>query len=257
MSKRSAKSNAHDFYDKNFNHNFLQKPELKKMMSKEIWRWQSTLDVNEHQMPDHPSAFMKMIKVRENAISSANNERSQALNPCVIWAGNIDQFEVLEMMLKVNMEKLVHDTYSTQNFRMLTLREVQTVMLILDEVLSASQIKKDAHELYGALLNACKGGVGRRILMERRNEIRVLYPLVNQYETDGNRNLWIKKLENVITTVFHRNNKGGLMKSIQDYEDAFTELVLLGQKTWDEDDMKKCQSVKNAKNIGMVDTVFE
>jgi tellurite resistance-related uncharacterized protein len=29
--------------------------------------------------------------------------------------------------------------------------------------------------------------------------------LVNQYETDGNKNVRIKKLENVITTVFHRH----------------------------------------------------
>jgi hypothetical protein len=33
---------------------------------------------------------------------------------------------------------------------------------ILDELLSASQIKKDARELYGALLSACQSGVGRR-----------------------------------------------------------------------------------------------
>ena len=86
--------------------------------------------------------------------------------------------------------------------------------------------------LYGALLSACQGGVGRRILMENRNKqdgIRSWYQLVNQYETDGNKNVRIKKLENVITTVFHRHYKGGLFKWVQDYEDAFTELVLLGQ----------------------------
>jgi hypothetical protein len=76
-------------------------------------------------------------------------------------------------------------------------------------------------------------GVGRRILMKNRHKkdggIRSWYQSVNQYETDGNRNVAIKKLENVMTTVFHRNYKGGLVKWIQDYEDAFTELVLLGQ----------------------------
>jgi hypothetical protein len=52
---------------------------------------------------------------------------------------------------------------------------------------------------------------------------------VQQYETDGNRNVSIKRLESVINTVFHRNYRGGLVKWIQDYEDAFTELALLGQ----------------------------
>jgi hypothetical protein len=51
--------------------------------------------------------------------------------------------------------------------------------------------------------------------------------------------------------------KGGLFKWIQDYEDAFTELVLLGQTIWNNDDIKKRRLVQNAQNIGMVDTVFE
>jgi hypothetical protein len=44
---------------------------------------------------------------------------------------------------------------------------------------------------------------------------------------------------------------------IQDYEDAFTELALLGQKTWNDDEIKKRRFVQNTQNIGLVDTVFE
>jgi hypothetical protein len=47
------------------------------------------------------------------------------------------------------------------------------------------------------------------------------------------------------------------LKWIQDYEDAFTELVLLGQTTWNNDDINKPCLVQNAQNIGMVDTIFE
>jgi hypothetical protein len=63
--------------------------------------------------------------------------------------------------------------------------------------------------------------------------------LIKLYETDGNKDDRIKKLENVITIAFHCHYKGGLFKWIQDYEDAFTELVLLGQKTWNADEVKK------------------
>jgi beta-glucosidase-like glycosyl hydrolase len=65
------------------------------------------------------------------------------------------------------------------------------------------------------------------------------------------------RAESVINTVFHRNNWGELVKWIQDYEDAFTELALLGQKTWNDDEIKKLRSVQNAQNIVIVDTVFE
>jgi hypothetical protein len=100
---------------------------------------------------------------------------------------------------------------------------------------SESQIKKDACALYGALLSAWQSDVGRRILMENRDKkdgICSFYQLFQHYETDGNRNVRIKNLENVITTVFHRNYKIGLVKWIQDYEDAFIELSLIGQRHW-------------------------
>jgi hypothetical protein len=61
---------------------------------------------------------------------------------------------------------------------------------------------------------------------------------VQQYETDGNRNFKIKRLESVINTVFHRNYRGGLVKWIQVYEDAFKELALLGQNTWNDDESR-------------------
>jgi hypothetical protein len=81
--------------------------------------------------------------------------------------------------------------------------------------------------------------------------------LMQQYETDGNRNVRIKRLESVIRIFFHLNYRGGLVKWIQDYEDAFTEMALLGQKTWNDDEIKKRCFTQNAQNIGLVDTAFE
>jgi hypothetical protein len=96
--------------------------------------------------------------------------------------------------------------------------------------------------------------------MENRGKqdgIRSLYQLVNQYETDGNQNVRIKKLENVIITVFHQHYKGGLFKYVEDYQDAFTELAILGQAIWNDDYNKKRRLVQNAQNICMVETVFK
>jgi hypothetical protein len=92
---------------------------------------------------------------------------------------------------------------------------------------------------------------------DKQDGIHSWCQLVQQYETDGNRNVRIKRLESVINTIFHRNYREHLVKWIQYYEDAFTELTLLGQKTWNDDDIKKRRFVQNAQNIGLVDTVFE
>jgi hypothetical protein len=37
------------------------------------------LGVDEHQVPEHPSSFMNMIKGRSHPISAANDERRQVL----------------------------------------------------------------------------------------------------------------------------------------------------------------------------------
>jgi hypothetical protein len=84
-------------------------------------------------------------------MSAANNERRQVLNPRVILDGSIlTNLKCLEIVLKIILYKLVQDTYLTHNFRWHTFNEVQTFMLIfLDELPSASQIKLDARALYG------------------------------------------------------------------------------------------------------------
>jgi hypothetical protein len=77
--------------------------------------------------------------------------------------------------------------------------------------------------------------------MENRNKqdgIRAWYQIVYQYKTVGNRSFRIKKLENFITPVLHQNDKGGLIKWMQEYEDDITEFVLSGQKTWNDDNIK-------------------
>jgi hypothetical protein len=47
------------------------------------------------------------------------------------------------------------------------------------------------------------------------------------------------------------------LKWVQDYKDAFTELVRLDQATLNDDDIKERCLVQNAQNTGMVDTIFE
>jgi hypothetical protein len=203
---------------------------------------------------------MNMIKGRSQAISAAYDERRQALPSRVIWDGSIDRFKVVRNSVEghygqIGAGYLFHSGFQTAYFE----RGIVCYFDFMDEVTSVYQIKEDARVLYGALLTACQGGLGCRILMENRGKqdgIRSWHQLVNQYETDGNKNVRIRKLENVITD-FYRHYKGALFKWVQDYEDAFRELVILGQTAWNDDDIKKRCLVQNAENIGIVDTVFE
>jgi hypothetical protein len=204
---------------------------------------------------------MKMVKERTRTMSAVNDNRSQVLPSKLIWYGTIDRFEVFRNNVEGHYEQIGSGYLFDSSFQKAYLeRGVDCYVDFLDGVPSASQIKKYARALYGALFSVCQSGVGRRILMENRHKqdgIRSWCQLMQQYEKDRNRNIRIKRLESVINTVSHRSYRGGLVKWMQDYEDAFTELALLRQKTWNDDEIKKRCFVQNDQNIGLVDTVFE
>jgi hypothetical protein len=168
-------------------------------------------------MPDHPNSFMKMInKGIANAMSTVNDEKRQVLNPLIIWDGSIDRFDVFRNNVEGHYGQISSGYLFDTEFQISYFeRGTDCYTDFLDEVPSSSQIKKDAHALYGGLLSACQASVGRRIFTKNRNKQDVnqaSYQSVNRYETYGNRNFRIKNLENAITTVFHQKYKGGLIK---------------------------------------------
>jgi hypothetical protein len=123
VSKSSNKSNEEDFYPKHLNHSFMPKPDfdgyrndVKKMYEDNPY----PLGVDEHQVPDHPSSFMNMIKGRSRAISTANDERRQVLPSRVIWDGSIDHFEVFRNNVEGHYGQIGAGYFLILVFRLLT-----------------------------------------------------------------------------------------------------------------------------------------
>jgi hypothetical protein len=198
VTKASEKSNAHYFYPKNPNYAYVPKPDFEGYRNDVKKAYENDpylLGVDEDQVPDHPSSFMNMIKGRSRAMSAEKDERRQVLPSRVIWDGSIDRFEVFRNNVEGPYGQIGAGYLFDTSFQTAYLeRGVDCYVDFMDEVRCASQIKKDARALYGALLSACQGGVGRRILMENRGKqdgIWSWYQLVNQYETDGKKNVRI------------------------------------------------------------------
>ena len=117
---------------------------------------------------DNPSSFMKMIRARTDAALSAKDEERQLLSSWVIWDGNLDRFqEQCRRTLRTNWYRLPIDLDFQESYLE---KGVDCFVDFLDEVHSASQIKRVVCALYGALLSACQSGLGRRILMENRGK---------------------------------------------------------------------------------------
>jgi hypothetical protein len=62
-------------------------------------------------------------------------------------------------------------------------------------------------------------------------------------------------LENDIAKVSCSNYKVGSVKFIVDYENTFTRFVILWQKYWNDDDVKKHCLIQNGQNIELIDSV--
>jgi hypothetical protein len=113
----------------------------------------------------------------------------------------------LETILKIIMDESVLNINLVQVYRKHTESCVDFYADFLGEVPSASQIKKDRRLLYVTLLSACQSDLGSRILMDNRDNQEVVCSwcqLVQQYETESNKNFRIKRQESVINKVFRK-----------------------------------------------------
>jgi hypothetical protein len=149
ISKTSAKTNAHDFYPKHLNHAFMPKPDFegyRNDIKKSYEEGQYPSGINEHQMPDHPSTFMKMIKGRSQAIPTANDERRHILPSRVIWDGSIDRFGLLRNSVEGHYEQIGAGYLFDTEFQTAYLEKgVDCFVDVMDEVPTETQILKRIH----------------------------------------------------------------------------------------------------------------
>ena len=211
--------------------------------------------------PDTASKFVRTFKKNNTPVPTTKDEKRQVLPARVIWEGDLSLFEDFRNRVEGHYAQTGAGYLFSEDFQSAYLKDGSSCYVdFIDEVHSESQVKKDVKALYGALTCACQAGVGRTVLLEYRKTqdgLRAWHKLVKKYEADGNKNIRIKKLEEIISINFHRRYKGGLTKWIQDYENAFSELVTLDQDAWMSDDAKKRRIIQNAQHIGLSTTLLE
>jgi hypothetical protein len=105
---------------------------------------------------------MKMVKERTRTMSAVNDERRQVLPSKVIWDGTIDLFEVFRNNAEGQYEQIGAGYLFDSSLQKAYLeRGIDCYVDFLYELPSASQIKKDAHALYGAFIRTFQSGLGR------------------------------------------------------------------------------------------------
>jgi hypothetical protein len=103
-----------------------------------------------------------MVEERRRTISAVavNDERHQVLPSKVIWDGTINRFEVFRNNVDGHYGQIGAGYLFDSSFQKAYVeRSIDYYVDFLDEIPSASQIKKDSRALYGSLLGACQSGV--------------------------------------------------------------------------------------------------
>jgi hypothetical protein len=118
---------------------------------------------------------MKLFMERTWGISAINDERRQVLPSKVIWDGTINRFEVFRIMLKIIMDKLVLCIFYSCFQEAYLERVVDCHADFLDEVPSASQIKKGMLEISFAINNLVLyvWGLSIRDKLSQVNQIKI------------------------------------------------------------------------------------
>jgi hypothetical protein len=89
--------------------------------------------------------------------------KCQIIQVRVIWDGSIYCFELFRNSVEGHCGQVVAGYLFDTDFQTAYLEKgVDCFVDFMDDVSTASQIKKDARALYGALLSASQGGIGRR-----------------------------------------------------------------------------------------------
>ncbi len=204
------------------------------------------------------NSFMAGINARDAQLklTASGKDISRAVLPTrVMWDGDLGTFESFQNKVEGHYGQTgagyLFDSEFVESYEK---HGIECYKYFLNDVKTPSQVKKDSRALFGALRSACDQGNGKATITrfkKTQDGILAWKEMVQRFEADGDPNIRITRLEKVISMEYSRHYPGGLFKWIQNYENAFTELVLLGVEAWKNDAEKKRRMIANACSIGI------
>jgi hypothetical protein len=113
----------------------------------------------------NPLISMNLCSRTDDGLS-AKDEKREELPSRVIWDDSLDHFEEFRNTVEGRYGKIGACYLSEMDFQKAYLEKGGDCFVdFLDDIHSASQIKKDVGALYVALLSACQSSVGQMVLM--------------------------------------------------------------------------------------------
>ena len=210
---------------------------------------------------DDSSGFMTKYGKKYSSKGSSKDEKRTPLPARITWDGSFDSFELFRNQVEGHYGQVGAGYLFDEEFQKCYIKYgAGCVELFQDDVETQSQFKKDNRALYGALLSACHKGSAKTILIDhkpKQDGIRTWMCICEKYDADGNRDVRIVKLEQTIETKFTKYYLGGLLQWVQDYENAFSELVVLGEHQWSIDSSKKRRMLQNSEESGLDPTLTQ
>ena len=214
-------------------------------------------DIVHGMTPAQKAALEFARHARRRIPLETKDEKRQALPSRHTWDGNMDNFREFQKQVEGFHCQVVAGYLFLKEFQKRYKKDGSACWIyFMDDVASESQVNRDIKALYGALLSACKVGVGSSILAkhsETRNGLSAWMDMVAKYKNGGDKETQIDKLEEKLDIKFTDHYSGGLVQWVTDYENTFLELEQIGCTHWMDDDARKRRILKNVNSDSTMD----
>jgi hypothetical protein len=155
------------------------------------------------------------------------------VNSKIQWNGKRSSFDEFKALLEGHFEgygasylvnRKFMDTYAIHGYKVLRFFPCLRI--------DRATLEQHNVTLFGSIKQICRKGAGRSILRKHeptRNGMGTWLGFLKWYDNQGSSDVLTIRYDEVIARHYHRKYQGGLEQFAADYEEAYTELEILGE----------------------------
>jgi hypothetical protein len=184
----------------------------------------------------NPAVDPEHINRIQNPVSYGPTQKTKQLtmiNSKVQWNGKRSSFDELKRLIEGHFEGYGASYLVNRKFLDVYEMHGYKVLKFFPRVrMKCEDLEKQNATLYGSLKQICRKGAARAIIRKherKRDGMCTWLDLLKRYDNMGSNDVMTIYYDEIISRPFHRKYPGGLEQFASDYEDAYSELAVIGE----------------------------
>jgi hypothetical protein len=159
------------------------------------------------------------------------------------WNGKRNTFDEVKRLVEGHFEGYGGAYLVNRKFITVYIEHGYKVLRFFPRIrLGHEDLEKQNGTLYGSLKQICRKGAASAILRrheQKRDGMRTWYELLTRFDNMGSNDVMTIYYDEVISRPYHQKYPGGLEQFAADYEEAYTELAVIGETHTDTEKRRK------------------